>query len=407
MARLFMTGGEAQDLTPNAGGPFVDGIKAGSINTFDTGTVRSGARSFKFDAGAGNSIGHAKAELSCVTGRSYFFRCYVNIPANPSAQVQIMEIDNNTHLAFTVKLTTSGTLLLWDEVAGVQVGSASAALALNTWHLVELRTLIGTGAIDEGELRLNGAQVAVTTTANVGNIAPFSFRWGWIQAPGANKVIYFDDVAINDDQGTNQNTWPGEGKVVLLLPISDNARDTLWTGGSGGTTNLFDAVDNTPPTGTATETNTTQIEHAGGAAGTTDRYDANMTTYATAGIASGDTINAIYFIEVDGEDIATGSKLLNFEVLSNPAIASPGDVTAGDNVGALATYPLNWVARRSSPVYNPSVTVGTSPVMRVRRPETASRVASVCFMGMYVDYTPSAAGPLDDMGMSGFFGVST
>ena len=28
-------------------------------------------------------------------------------------------------------------------------------------------------------------------------------------------------VALNDDQGTHQNTYPGPGKVVLLKPTSD------------------------------------------------------------------------------------------------------------------------------------------------------------------------------------------
>jgi hypothetical protein len=32
--------------------------------------------------------------------------------------------------------------------------------------------------------------------------------------------------------------------------------------------------------------------------------------------------------------------------------------------------------------------------MRVLRPETASRVASVCFMGMYVAWTPYVAPPV-------------
>jgi len=97
----------------------------------------------------------------------------------------------------------------------------------------------------------------------------------------------------------------------------------------------------------------------------------------------------VSFMESDGEDIATGTKLLNFEVISNPAIASPGNVTAGDNAGALGTYPTAWTDRlHQSPTYNPTVDLQASPVMRVRRPETASRVASVCFMAMLVDYTP-------------------
>lgn len=387
MARLLTAGGETAAVA-------TEGFtKAGTgTDTFDTGTFRSGARSLKYDSTAGNlGVAH-QFTFTGATSRDYFVRAYVRFPATPSTVATIIRLFNATHTCYVVRLSATGTLQLFTAQAGTQVGSDSAALSTDTWYRVELRVKIVAGASDEAELRLDGSSIASTAVGNVGDVAPATLQIGWpIGAPGANAVIFLDDVALNDDQGASQNTWPGDGKVVLLKPISDNARATLWTGGAGGTTSLFDAVDNTPPVGTATETNTTQIEHAGGAAGTTDAYDANMTTPATAGIASGDTINTAHFIEVDGEDVATGSKLLNFEVLSNPVIASPGNVTAGDDVGALGTYPTNWTARRSSPVYGSSLTLGTSPVMRARRPETASRVASVCFMGIYVDYTPAVA----------------
>lgn len=213
-------------------------------------------------------------------------------------------------------------------------------------------------------------------------------RLGWWTSPGADKDIYFDDFAVNSTAGSSQNSWCGPGKQVLLIPISDNARDTLWTGGVGGTSNLFDAVNNLPPIGTATETNLTQIEHAGGASGTTDRYDANMTTYATAGLKAGDKLLCARGVIVTGEDVGAGDKLLSFEGLSNPVIASTGNfnvISSGTNT-PLGTYPTNWKFTRTGYVYDQAVTLGTSPVLRVVRPETASRVASVCFMGLFVEY---------------------
>jgi hypothetical protein len=372
VARLWTAGAEVDDFK-------VEGITLAV--TTSTGTVRTGTRSFSPTSGQAPTFSFTGA-----TARSYFFRAYINIESNVGGLTTIMSL-SASGAGFNARLDASRLLSLYTQ-AGVQIGSASAALTIGQWYRVELRMKVGTGATDEAELLLDGVQVAVSTTQNVTDSAPTSA----ILNNGGGSTIYYDDLALNDDQGASQNTWPGDGKVVLLLPISDNARAAKWTGGIGGTTNLFAAVDNTPPVGklSASATDTTQIEHAGSAAGTTDAYDANMTTYTTAGIAAGDTINTIHFIEADGEDIATGTKLLNFEVLSNPVIASPGNVTAGSDVGACGTYPTNWTVHASPPVYNPSVTVGTSPVMRARRPETASRVASVCFMGMYVDFTPVA-----------------
>lgn len=387
---MVTAGAETNDIT-------LEGYTVGfGTATISTTTVRTGTYAFKADAGAGNAAASFSWALGAVLDTTYTARVYVNVPALPAASVPVLWFRNASAVGYVAALGTDGTLGLFDGLAlGTQIGSWSTfVVPLNTWVRIELSTKIGTGAVDVAELRVEGAIVASTTTGNLTDTSPSSVRIGWgVAGAGANAVIYLDDFCANDSTGSSQVTFPGGGRIVLLKPISDNARATLWTGGVGGTTNLWDAVDNTPPVGTATETNTTQIEHAGGAAGTTDAYDANMTTPATAGIRSTDVVNTAHFMEADGEDINPGSKLLNFEVLSNPVIASPGNVTAGNDGGALGTYPTTWVARASSPVYNPRLDVNVSPVMRARRPETASRVASVCFMGIYVDYTPGAMLP--------------
>jgi hypothetical protein len=41
----------------------------------------------------------------------------------------------------------------------------------------------------------------------------------------------------------------------------------------------------------------------------------------------------------------------------------------------------------------PTVTLGTAPVMQITQVTASTRVAIVCFVGMYVDYTPAAALP--------------
>ncbi len=390
MARLYTAGAEIE--AGGAAGTF-EGTQTGSP-TRDTGTKRSGAASFKCDSGASVAVyKDFTANSTQSASHTYSVRAYLNFTNLPGATVAVLRFSQH----YSARVTSAGKVQFWDDTTGLQVGSDSAAtLSTGTWYRFEIQIVCGATTFTSAELRLDGTTVASDgATAHVW--ASGQFRVGWlVTGAGTNKVLYIDDVAINDDTGSSQTSWCGDGKVVLLVPISDNARDAKWTGGAGGTTNLWDAVNNTPPAGlvSASATNTSQIEHAGTAAGTTDKYDANLTTYTTAGIASGDTINLVQWLESCGEDIATGTKLLDFEVLSNPTIASPGNVTAGLDVGAVGTYPTNWDATNKpasshkGPItYSPSVTLGTSPVMRVRRPETAARVASVCFMGMYVDYT--------------------
>jgi hypothetical protein len=387
MGRLATLGAETNDT-------LLEGYTAVGALTMVTNIVRSGTRAFKADSGAGNAVAYIGiASGGAVQG---YLRSYIYIPSAsglPTTTALIYTPAVSTTAGFGIKMTTTGTLQLFNLGTGTQIGSDSVALTTDAWHAVTMYSTTGVGATDEATLWLDEALVASATgldTSFDGNQQLDGL--GWRSAPGANKVMYIDDVTFNDETGADQNTIPPANKLVLLLPISDNARASLWTGGVGGTTSLFDAVNNTPPIGTATETNLTQIEHAGGAAGTTDAYDANMTSYATAGLVTGDTVNVVEFQEVDGEDIATGTKKLSFSVVSNPAIASPGQVSAGNDIGALGTYSSNWATRQGQGrTYNPSVTLATSPVMRVTRPETASRVASVCFMGIYVDYSPAVA----------------
>jgi len=209
----------------------------------------------------------------------------------------------------------------------------------------------------------------------------------------------FDDWATNDNNGADQNSWPGAGSVVLCKPISDS-QDGSWTGGAGGTgIDLSLAVSSTPPVGTAAETNTTQIESVDSSGdNATDEYRANLTTYTDAGIGASDTINVLHPLINHGEDVSTGTKTGSFGLQSNPS-QTYATFTFGDDVGGLGTFPTNWRTKLSSPVYSPSVTKGSSPVLAVRKTDTGTRVASVDFMGLNVEYVPAAFNPTFDLGM--------
>jgi hypothetical protein len=306
-----------------------------------------------------------------------YHRVYIRVSAFPATTARtLLGIRAN---GVNIRLNPNGTLEYFE--GGTSYGTSADALQANTWHRVEWRD--GTGS-SVPVLLIDG----VTQVTASPSVWTWNGRFGCASDTVADTyTVYFDDYA-NDDAA-----FPGPGRVVLLVPTSDSVRDTLWTGGVGGTTNLWDAVDNRPPAGTATETNTSQIEHAGGAAGTTDDYEANMTTYTAAGVGANDTVLFVHPFGIDGEDVATGTKKVAYEVLSNPAIAISSSFNAGDDIGALGTYPTNWAIHFGNKASNPTVTKGTAPVMRVRRPETATRVASVCFMGMYVEYLPALAPP--------------
>jgi hypothetical protein len=301
----------------------------------------------------------------------------------------------------SARLTSGGKLQLWNETGTpAQIGSdSSATLVVDTWYRIELKCLVLQAGDDTVELQLDGVSVASATLA-LATSDPVYIRVGFVTAPGANRVCYLDDFASNDNTGSDQTAFPGEGNVVLLLPVSDNTVGS-WTGGSGGTTDLFEAINNTPPAGTDSESNTTQVENEISGGGT--NYVANMTSYSSAGIGAGDTITLVQLYVEAGEDTSGGFKTGTAKIASNPTGSFPSDGLFGTPVGsgAIGVWPINWGPLPNlagETLYGPSVTLGTAPTAELHRTTASIAVVSVCFMGIYVEYTPgapaSAAGPL-------------
>jgi hypothetical protein len=290
------------------------------------------------------------------------------------------------------------------------------------WYRVELKfTTDGSTNIDGWELRIDGTSVGsgslsspdgglstafyahFTTSSeflhfylsSLFGSAAYFMRVYWYY-DGAST--WLDDFAVNQNDGSDQNSWPGEGKVVLLLPISDNQVGE-WRGGAGGSSNLWEAINNIPPVGTATETDTSQIESDATdstADGPTETYKANMATYTSAGIGAGDTIKVLYPVLCHGEDSATGTKNGSLQILSNPTASAATTFLYGRDQGALGTWPTgwHWVTPSSDtepPIYAPSVTLGTSPVLEIASTSATSAQGAVCFAGIYVDYAPVGA----------------
>lgn len=330
------------------------------------------------------------------TGTHYWARMYFRISALPTTTSAIMFCGvRSTVNGGAAMLTTTGKIQAATAAAGVYTtfGSDSAAtIAVGTWYRLEQHFMVNAaaGADDTVEVLLDGVSVASSTTKTIGTAAPNVCEVGWCTNPTNTPDIYIDDFALNNGAS---NDWPGPGSLVLLKPVSDNAR-VGWTAGGGATTSLFDAVNNTPPVGVAAATNTSQIART--VANTTDTYDANLTSYTTAGIGASDTINVVNLVWNHGH-AGTTAHTMGYQMLSNPVIA---EVT-GTSVGSAAgTHPTNWfwtydpaVATSGPGVATaPSVTRGTSPVMRVRKGTSdATNASFVDAMGAYVDYTPAVA----------------
>lgn len=403
MSVLYVAGCEA--IAPGNAVSSIDNPAGGSVTgtvTRDTSKQRSGRGCYKCDSGAGNAAAYLNqwaTSFAVGANKVLYARAYFCLDQLPSSTIKIVE----TPLTSSVRLTSGGKLQLFNENAGTQVGSDSAdTLAADgaTYYRVEIAlTLNGAGTQTAAmELRLNGTTVASTSGLTIA-VVPGGVSFGWIAAPGASKVLYIDDIKTNDSAGSFNNTWPGDGKIILMLPVSDNARGA-WTGGAGGTTNLFDAVNNIPPVGVAeaSATNTSQIKNRTTTNPT--NCDLNLDTYLNAGLGANDIVNYVELHANHGEDPATGTKAGTVTIVSNPAGSAGSSFNFGDDAGLQGTYIGNWRwttpnVPSTSKVDGPTVTLSSAPVVRITCTSgaTGARSASCDFLGMIVDYTPVAATP--------------
>jgi hypothetical protein len=363
----------------------VDGFASitGTVTTQTT-TKRSGTHAYACDSTGGNAAAYMTYTTSTqVTATTRYHRVWFRASAFPTATSSIFGCG-----AWVVRMSSAGAISA-ATIANVPItGSTTQSVSANTWFSVEVEFTFVSAGNDTIVVRVDGTQIANSTEALVAS-GPINAIPGWIDAPGASKVLYVDDMTITDSTGSAPTTAPHrEGKIVALLPTADSARDAGWLNGASGTTSLYDAVNNTPPTGVVIGSAgaTTQVRNA--VSTTAEAYSATMTTYTAAGIDSDDTVNLVQAVAMAGNSSTTGSDTLGVQVTSNPAIAevTPSiDVTTG-------TFPTGWNWGATTWANLPSVTKGTAPVMRIRKNIANTRTSQCCFMGMMVDYTVVTAG---------------
>lgn len=368
---------------------------SGSLPTISTANPRTGTYHGRCDSTAGNLTSwwtiittNSNAYLASLT---HYLRVYVNCSA--FGTLDIWRFAGTT--AISVRQVNTGAYRLWNQNTNTQIGSDSVTTTINTYNRLELSFVLDASSnLTDVEFKLNGAVVANTSGLSLA-ISTAAMIMGWISAPGASKIMDIDDFAHNDSSGANQNNYPGDGKVVLLAPTADSAGGTGWTLGTGTALggNGFAAVDNEPPVGVADLTagsDPKQIRNAAAAANS--NYDATMSTYTAAGVPSGAVVKVITPIVSTAAPVVTSAKQGTVGVVSNPTIANVALGAAG-TAGAFwsgvaaGAYPTGWKWSDGTITYNPSVTLGTAPVMRITQVTSSTRIAMVDSMGMYVEYT--------------------
>lgn len=377
-----------------------DGVTLNSFGGHTPGNKRSGV-SASGHLGNGSALSQEVHPFygGVATGTVYGkFWLHLDIDIGPSADAIIWFIDNGVSLASRVEL-------MWniDQTMSLRVGDTTrattgGAVARGHYILVSFNTA-GLGTGNSTSMTIDGT--TLTDTHRVSG-APVRTGIGWWTAQsgglGVARVIFFDDMVINDASGSFENSAPDDSShIYAMYPVSDNTING-WKTGDLGTTNLWAAVDNYNffiNLGHSTETTTSQIVDTTNSS--TDNYDANLIAIDTyVGFTPSDTVastQTIRFAQAfvrHGEHDSAGAKLGGFQLMSNPADVGETGFTFGDDAKSpklkgvhdidnsnatllAAVDSLSWRTKFGAPIYFPTINRTTATVLRVgKRTQTGS-----------------------------------
>jgi hypothetical protein len=361
-------------------------------NVTNTGAVtvvsspaRSGSFAFQVpDAPVGSR--YLRVSWTQVLNRWFYTRCWFRLTAIPASATRIAQTLDTSTLLDDVWVRANGTLSV---LSGT--GPTSAPIAANEWHCLEIGTW-GDGASRRSAFRLDGVQfdTRLVTTNLTANIV----RVGWPGGgPNVGSFIYLDDIAVNDDTGGENDSWPDvDGKIYGLLPSANEAVGIDWRGGAGAdvTPNHYDRVNDRPPAGVsngAAGADNVQIRNA--VAGSVQPADFRLPSYDSV-VGVNQDIKAVQTVSFMAR---TGAGALETKLVSNPVGAVRSITPSGTAIGTFpssANWPLSLGAVMSSPSVDPAV----GPVLRVAKAAGNTGIGACCFAMVMVEVEPSAQRPL-------------
>lgn len=377
MARLWHGGAESNTVT--------DGVEvttnSGTVSISST-VVRSGSYAWRTNPAAGTGFFRQQIFASD-TNRGGYLRVYLRIGTLPGTTIQILRFSSsaNAHLS-SIRLHSDGTLSL-HNAAGTQVGSATAALSTGVWYRLELKN-DSTNATGTIAGVLDGSQFASGNNSSRGSWA--RVLWGVI-TPSTTCDLYFDDVALNDDQGASQNSYPGSGKLIPMYPnAAGDSNQWKNTAGSAGSSSNYQLVDETTPNDATDYVQSNTLNN-------TDFYN-----LSASGIGSSDVVNVVTAHVRTTNNVADAATTLKLGIEKT----SGGTVTEGS---AITPNSTSWQTDDSTGTFKPTLVTYTDPdgaawtqstldsaQLRLKITTGGTNSILVSSAWLLVDYTPAGGG---------------
>jgi hypothetical protein len=252
---------------------FTEGFEMGDILFFDTGTTPTIESTTKRSGSYSCAVPTTAAVKTLASAVSEFYlRAGVYLSSGTSTQII------NWQSAGTVL----GSCRVVDNKVVMISGTGSTATATGAisvptgaWFLLEIRVKIADGASGIFECKVDGvADISYAGDTKPGTATTVN-QIGFLRSSGT--TIYIDDLALDDA------AYPGDGKIIALVP-NGNGDSSQLTGSDGNSTDNYLLVDDIPM-GTGVSDDYTE-------SATADQYDLYALT--NTGWASGVTINGVY-----------------------------------------------------------------------------------------------------------------
>lgn len=252
--RIFTSGFETNDFTAT------EWTATTGSPTTQTSTVASGTYAMRANQGAGGALHHARRSLSAADlAGTYWVEFKVYIADLPDTLPQSIWIWGNGNSSTNgsgpihIKLITGPKLRITNTLTATNT-DGSTTLNTGQWYKVSLKVVLGDSPNGSVELRLDGSvEASQTSTDSLDGANGFNKFFIGVgnstDASSANYDFFFDDIRINDEDGTFQTGYPMVGsKIALVKPSSNDTVTWTKTGANcSGTTNA-DCVDDVPGT---------------------------------------------------------------------------------------------------------------------------------------------------------------
>lgn len=373
MTRLQTAGAETGHLSTE------DILTSGPTVSIQSSLVRSGG--FAFSITDASSATYIRTSWTFVASRWFYSRCWIRVvPPTSGNEILIGLVHNSTAIQNYV-LLSNGELR-----QGSSSGTLIANLNSGEWYCFEIGLWCDGTTQRRVVLRINGVQADEVINATSLSFPGNTVRFGLPGAQGAisGRIIAMDDIALNDDTGSDNNSWPGiDGKVVLLKPTSNESVGTNWKGGAGGEVapNHWDRVDNTPALGQASAgSDGVQIRDA--VASSTQNADFRLPTYESV-IGTDKVVTVVQSLFVTGR---TGTASSQTGLQSNPSESSFTSNASSAGPGAFPS--AAWAIARGPYLNKPTVDQTVGPVLRVSKASGSSGTAYCCQAVLQVEYEP-------------------